>query len=179
MAKIVNASLIDTLSRDLKDADSCVLVGLSGLTVAETVSLRTKLRAQNFRMRVVKNTVASLAFEKGRMKGLGARLSGPSAVIYGGDGALAISKLIVAEARANAKKLKIHGGYAEGEVLDAKGVDTLSKTPGKQELLGMILASFFGPVSELSRGMEGLFTEISGLIEALEKTKAPEASGGS
>src|SRR5213595_2857324 len=120
MAKIVNASLIDTLSRDLKDADSCVLVGLSGLTVAETVSLRTKLRAQNFRMRVVKNTVASLAFEKGRMKGLGARLSGPSAVIYGGEGALAISKLIVAEARVNAKKLKIHGGYAEGEVLDAK-----------------------------------------------------------
>src|SRR5438874_1715091 len=86
-------------------------------------SSQGKLRAQNFHMRVVKNTVASLAFEKGGMKGLGARLSGPSAVVFGGEGALAISKLVVAEARVNAKKLKIHGGYAEGEVLDAKGID--------------------------------------------------------
>jgi large subunit ribosomal protein L10 len=175
MAKAVNAALIDTLSRDLKDTDSCVLVGLSGLTVAETVSLRTKLRAQNFRMRVVKNTVASLAFDKGAMKGVGARLSGPSAVIFGGEGALAIAKLVVAEAKANAKKIKIHGGYADGEVLDAKGIDTLSKVPGKKELLGMVLAGMFGPVSDFSRSLEGLFTEISGLIEALEKKKAPEA----
>lgn len=178
MAKAVNAALLDTLARDLKDSDSCVLVGLSGMTVAETVTLRSKLRAQNFRMRVVKNTVAVLAFEKGAMKGLGARLSGPSAVIFGGEGALAISKLIVAEANANAKKLKIHGGYAEGEVLDAKGVDALSKVPGRQELLGMILAGMFGPVSEFSRSLEGLFTEISGLIEALEKKKAPDTPAG-
>jgi large subunit ribosomal protein L10 len=149
------------------------------MTVAETVALRTKLRAQNFRMRVVKNTVAQVAFDKGRMKGVGAKLSGPSAVIFGGEGAMAISKMIVTEVKANAKKLKIHGGFAEGEVLDAKGIDMLSKVPSRPELLSMTLSAFFGPVSEFSRSLEGLFTEMSGLIEALEKTKAPEASGGS
>jgi large subunit ribosomal protein L10 len=174
MAKAVNAGLVDTLAKDLKDCESCVLIGFTGMTVLETVSLRSKLRAQNFRMRVVKNTVASVAFDKGRMKGLGARLSGPSAVVYGGEGALAISRLVVAEVAAN-KKLKIHGGYADGEVLDAKGIDTLSKVPSRHELLALCLTAFFGPVSELSRGFEGLFTEMSGLIEALEKTKQPEA----
>jgi large subunit ribosomal protein L10 len=177
MAKMVNVGLLGTLERDLKDCESCVLVGFTGMTVAETVLLRSKLRAQNFRMRVVKNTVASVAFDKGRMKGLGARLTGPSAVIFGGEGALAISRLVVAEVNAN-KKLKIHGGYADGEVLDAKGIDTLSKVPSKPELLSMTLSAFFGPVSELSRSLEGLFTEMSGLIEALEKTKPAEASAG-
>jgi large subunit ribosomal protein L10 len=177
MAKAVNAGLIDALARDLKDCDSCVVVGFTGMSVLETVTLRSKLRAQNFRMRVVKNTVANVAFDKGRLKGLGARLSGPSAVIYGGDGALAISRLVVAEVKTN-KKLKIHGGFADGEVLDAKGIDTLSKVPSKPELLAMTLAAFFGPVSDLSRSLEGLFTEMSGLIEALEKTKSPEPSGG-
>jgi large subunit ribosomal protein L10 len=177
MAKAVNAGLIDTLDRDLKGADSCVLVGFTGMTVQETVTLRTKLREKNFRMRVVKNTIASLAFDKLSMKGLGKRLSGPSAVVFGGEGAIAISKLLVAELRTN-KKLKIHGGFAEGEVLDAKGIDALSKVPSRPELLAMTLGAFFGPVSELARSMDGLFTEIHGLIEALEKTKAPEASGG-
>jgi large subunit ribosomal protein L10 len=176
MAKSVNTGLLDTLSRDLKDCDSCVLIGFTGMTVLETVALRSRLRAQNFSMRVVKNTVAGVAFDKGQMKGLGARLSGPSAVVYGGDGAVAISKLVVAEVAKN-KKLKIHGGYAEGEVLDAKGIDTLSKVPSRPELLAMTLGAFFGPVSELSRSIEGLFQEMSGLIEALEKTKQPEASG--
>jgi large subunit ribosomal protein L10 len=177
MAKAVNAGLIDTLERDLKGADSCVLIGVQGLTVQETVALRTKLRAQNFRMRVVKNTVASLTFEKGAMKGLGKRLSGPSAVVFGGEGALAISKLVVAEVRAN-KKLKIHGGYSEGEVLDAKGIDALSQVPGRHELLGMTLQAMFGPVSDFARSLDGLLSEMHGLIEALEKTKAPEASEG-
>ena len=177
MARAVNTGLVDTLSRDLKGCDSCVLIGFTGMTVLETVSLRTRLRAQNFRMRVVKNTVATVAFDKGAMKGLGARLSGPSAVVFGGEGALAISKLVVAEVRAN-KKLKVHGGFADGEVLDAAAVHTLSMVPSRPELLAMTLGAFFGPVSELSRGFEGLFTEMSGLVEALEKTKPPEATGG-
>jgi large subunit ribosomal protein L10 len=177
MAKAVNIGLVDTIAKDLKDCDSCVLIGFTGMSVLETVALRSRLRAQNFRMRVVKNTVANVAFEKGRMKGLGARLSGPSAVVYGGDGAVAISKLVVAEVRTN-KKLKIHGGFADGEVLDAKGIDTLSKVPSRPELLAMTMGAFFAPVSELQRSFEGLFTEMSGLIEALEKTKQPESSGG-
>jgi large subunit ribosomal protein L10 len=177
MAKAVNAGLIDTLERDLEGTDSCVLIGVQGLTVHETVALRTKLRSQNFRMRVVKNNIASLTFDKGPMKGLGKRLTGPSAVVFGGEGALAISKLIVAELQTN-KKLKIHGGFAEGEVLDSKGIDLLAKTPGRHELLGMILAGMFGPVSEFARSLDGLLSEMHGLIEALEKTKPPEASGG-
>lgn len=176
MTKAVNAGLVDTLTRDLKDADSCVLIGFHQLTVQETVNLRNKLRAQNFHMRVVKNTIASLTFDRCSMKGLGAKLSGPSAVVYGGEGALAISKLIVDEVRLN-KKLKIHGGFAEGEVLDAKGVDTLSKVPGRKELLSMTLGAFFAPASEFARCLDGLLTEMHGLVEALEKTKAPEASG--
>jgi large subunit ribosomal protein L10 len=177
MAKSLNVGLIDTLEKDLKGADSCVLLGFEGMTVQETVDLRAKLRANNFRMRVVKNTIASLTFDRSGMKGLGAKLSGPSAVVFGGEGALAISKLLVAELRTN-KKIKIHGGFSEGEVLDDKGIDALSKVPGRPELLAMTLGAFFGPVSEMARNLDGLFTEVHGLIEALEKTKAPEASAG-
>jgi large subunit ribosomal protein L10 len=178
MSKAVNASMIETLAKDLEGSDSCVLIGWEGMTVHETVALRSKLRAQNFRMRVVKNNLASITFDQVEMKGLGSRLAGPSAVVFGGEGAIAISKILVAETATN-KKLKIRGGYSEGEVLDPAGIDALSKVPGRQELLSMTLAAMFGPASDMARSLDGLFSEVHGLIEAIEKKNEVPAEAAS
>ena len=43
--------------------------------------------------------------------------------------------------------------------------------PTRSELLSMILGAFFGPVSELQRSMNGLLSEMRGLIEALAEKK--------
>lgn len=172
MSKAVNTALVEDLAKELQDEESCVLVGCRDLTVAEVSELRTNLRAQNFKMRVVKNTLASVSFEKANMPGLGKMLDGPSAVVYGGEGAIAISKVLVKEAKELGEKLVIHGGFNEGEIVDAQGVDVLSKVPGRQELLSMILSGFFGPVNNLHQGMNGLLTEMHGLIEAFEKKQA-------
>jgi large subunit ribosomal protein L10 len=171
MSKTVNASMIDALASELGGHDSCVLIGCEALTVDESTKLRKRLREQSFRMRVVKNTLAVVAFDKAGMKGLGARLAGPSAVVFGGEGAGPISKLLVAETKTN-KKLTIRGGYSEGEVLDPAGVDALSKAPSRQELLSMTLSAFSGPLTDMLANLEGLLSETHGLIEALEKKNA-------
>jgi large subunit ribosomal protein L10 len=171
MSKAVNAALIDGLTRELTGVDSCVVIGTAAMTVAEVSSLRNKLRAHQFRMRVVKNTIARRAFAQVDLNGLGDVLSGPSAVVYGGEGAIAISKLIVEEKKKAKDKLLIHGAFNEGEVMDGAGVDALSKVPGRHELLAMCMGGFFGPVSDMARNLGGLFTEMEGLIEALVKKK--------
>lgn len=172
MTKAVNAAMISGLTQELSDVDSCVLVGCNGLTVAEASELRDTLREQDFRMRVVKNTLAKKSFDDAGLTGLGELLDGPSAVVFGGEGAIAISKVIVEESKKRKKKLTIHGGFSEGEVIDADGVDKLSKIPGKKELLSMIMSGLFGPVSGLAKNMDDLLTEIQGLIDALaEKNK--------
>jgi len=174
MSKAVNAALIDGLVRELDGADSCVVIGTSAMTVEEVSSLRSKLRAQDFKMRVVKNSLAKVAFDKVGLTGLEAVLSGPSAVVHGGEGALAISKMVVEEKKTAKDKLLIHGGFNEGDVVDSQGIDALSKVPGRKELLAMVMGSFFGPVSNMAQNMDNLFTETHGLIEALI-----EKNGGS
>lgn len=170
MSKAVNAAMIDALASELGKHDSCVLIGCEALTVDESTKLRKKLRESSFRMRVVKNTLAVVAFDKAGMKGLGSRLAGPSAVVFGGEGAGSIAKLVVAETKTN-KKLTIRGGYSEGEVLDPAGVDALSKAPSRQELLSMTLSAFSGPLTDMQRNLDGLLSETHGLIEAIEKQK--------
>ena len=159
--------------REFKDLDSCVLIGPRGLSVKEVHGLRSRLREKAVKMRVVKNSLAKLALEQTELKGVSALLDGPSAVLYGGEGAIAISKLVVAEVRKAKNKILIHGGYSEGEILDAEGILVLSTTPSREEALSMVMSNFFGPVSDLSGAMNGLLQEVQGLIEALE-TKRTE-----
>lgn len=174
MSRAVNEALINGISSELADIDSCVVIGPRGLTVQEVDGLRTRLRDKNVRMRVVKNSLACRAFESTQFKGLGRVLDGPSAILFGGEGAIAISKLIVAEAIAAKDKILIHGGFSEGELLDAEGIDTLAKAPTRDEALSMVMGNFFGPVNELARSMDNLLTEVHGLIEALETERGGE-----
>jgi len=177
MSKSMNAAMIQAVVGDLEGCDSCVLIGCDGWTSSETLTVRSKLREKGFRMRVVKNTLAGVAFERRNMNGLGTRLNGPSAVVYGGDGAIAIAKHLVEESKTN-KKLKIHGAWSEGEVLDGAGVTALSKVPGRMELLAMTLSGMFGAVSGMSANLDGPLTEMHGLLEALVKQKEASGSGG-
>jgi len=167
----MNAALIDGLHRELNAFDSCVIVGTAKMTVAEVSAFRKRLREQQVRMRVVKNTLATKAFERMDWNGLDKIMVGPAAVLFGSEGAIAISKVIVEEKKTAKDKLVVHGGFNEGEVLDSNGIDALSKVPGRQELLAMTLAAMFGSVSDMARNMDGLFSEMHGLIEALAEKK--------
>lgn len=167
MSKAVNAALIDGLARELDGVESCVVIGTSAMTVEEVSGLRAKLREQDFKMRVVKNSLAKVAFERVGLAGLEAVLNGPSAVVHGGEGAIAISKVVVEEKKTAKDKLVIHGAFNEGDVMDSQGVDALSKVPGRKELLAMVMSGFFGPVSNMAQNMDNLFTEMHGLIDAL------------
>ena len=174
MSKLVNKAMIDGLAKELDGVDSCVVVGPRSLTVEEMEGFRNRLRENDFRMRWVKNSLARVALAKTDIKGVEAVLDGASALVFGGEGALAISRVVVKEAETLKEKLVVHGGFFEGEVVDPKGVDALSKAPNRKEALGMVLSGFFGPVDELQRSFGGLLSEMQGLIEALSKEKGAE-----
>jgi large subunit ribosomal protein L10 len=164
---MLNEAMVDGLAQELDGVDACVIIGTRGLTVSEVSELRNRLRAEDYRMRVVKNSLARISFERSAMPGIGTLVEGSSAICWGGDGALSLSKILVDEAKKRRDKLVIHGGYSEGELLDSAGIDALSKAPSRDELLSMTMAAFFGPVSDLAQSMDGLLTEMHGLVSAL------------
>lgn len=176
MSKLVNNAIVDGFEADFTGMTSCVLVGTVGLNAQQTSSLRAKLRGRNMRMRVVKNALAGVVFKRRGLESLGNMFAGPSAVVWGGEGANEVAKLLLEEKKTLKEKLVVHGGWSEGEFLDPKGVEELSKAPGRQELLGMLLGAIGGPLSGMSTNFEGLFTEMQGLIEALEKKQGSEGA---
>lgn len=168
MSKPMKNAIVDELTGKLQGHDSAVVFSAGKLTVHETEKLRNKLRAEGIQCLFLRNRLAAIAFERVGMKGLGGVVNGPTAVAFGGEGAIAIAKILTQEAKAVAN-LELRGGILEGEVLDPAGVARISTLPGKKELQAMVLHALFGPVSGFAASMNDLLTETHGLIAALEE----------
>jgi len=173
MSKAMREAIVDYVASTLEGTDSAVVVDSSRMTVAETEEFRSKLRDEDVHLFFLRNRLARIAFDKIGIGPLGQVLDGPSAIAFGGEGAIGISKLVVDETR-KVWSLGSRGGIIDGEVLDRDGVIELSKLPGKKGLQSMVLVAMFGPVSDFAASMDNLLTEMHGLIEALHDKREKE-----
>src|SRR5262249_887393 len=74
------------------------------------------------------------------MAGLEKLFVGPTAIAYSFEDPAAPAK-IAAKVAKGEEKFIIKGGFVDGKALDAKGVEALSKLPGKDELRATFLAT--------------------------------------
>ncbi len=171
MSKVMKAAIVDYLAGEFEDADSAIVVGAGKLTVEEAQNLRNLFREEDIRFVFVKNRLARVALDRVGMGDLGSVLNGPSAIAVGGEGAIAISKIVM-EQKKTMKTLRVLGGIMDGTVIDEDGVKVLSNTPGRKELQAMAMQGFFGPVSDFAKSMDDLLTEVHGLVEAFHDKQA-------
>jgi large subunit ribosomal protein L10 len=147
MAKSLKQMLARQLVASVKDADGAIFVDLGPMTVEANMRLRGLLRkkAGGARLRVLHNRTARVAFrEVGWNEKVATILEGPTAAMYGGDGAAAIARTVVEWARTD-KTIVLKGGLAEGEFFDGKGVRALASMPDKQTMRGMLAGAIAGP----------------------------------
>jgi large subunit ribosomal protein L10 len=72
-------------------------------------------------------------------------MKGPTAIMWSTESAQETAKIALKWAKDEPKFL-IQGGFFDGKTLDVKGVDALSKMPGKNELRASLLMTFLaGP----------------------------------
>ena len=82
------------------------------------------------------------------MAGLEKLFVGPTAIAYSFEDPAAPAKIATKVAKGE-EKFVIKGGYVDGKALDVKGVEALSKLPGKDELRATFLATSARRASEL------------------------------
>ena len=73
------------------------------------------------------------------MAGIENLFKGPTAIAYSFEDPAAPAKIATKVAKAE-EKFVIKGGFVDGQALDAKGVDALSRMPTKDELRSSFLA---------------------------------------
>lgn len=148
-------------------ASSVVLCDYSGLKANQIADLRRQCYDANVTFQVVKNTLARRAIEGSSNEALKDYFKGTIAVAFGIEDQVAPAK-VLAKAAKDMKAVEIIVGALDGQVLDAAGVETLSKMPGRDELRAQLLGLF----SNVPGGFVRLLNAVpGGMVNVLDARK--------
>jgi large subunit ribosomal protein L10 len=167
MDKSQKENVVADLVERLRSTDSLIVADYRGLTNAQLVELRAKLRASGAQLKVVKNTLTRRAAEEAGTEALLALLEGPTAVAFvetEGD-PVAVAKAL-SDAAKDTKVLALRGGILAGQTLSGAQVEELAKLPApeivKSQLVGVIVA----PLTQLAALLAAPLRDLAGLIDA-------------
>jgi large subunit ribosomal protein L10 len=157
---------VDWIANVLNDSEVLVVVENKGLTVAQVSDLRTRMRTAGGGVKVVKNRLARIALAD-RPGGEKASdlFKGPTFIAYSDDPVTA-PKIIVEYAKGN-DRVEILGGLFGGEAMDAKGIDSLSKMPSREEIISQIAGSLTAPGSNISGAIGAPAANLAGIVKTI------------
>ena len=164
------AAAIEALKGELASAELMVVAHYSGMTVAQITNLRRKLRDAGARFSVNKNRLAKIAIQGTQFENVSALLKGPTAITLASD-PVAAAKAAVEFAKTN-DKLVILGGSLTGQLLDAKGIDALSKLPSLDELRAKIIGMIQTPAIRLATITQAPAAQLARVLKAYAEKDA-------
>jgi large subunit ribosomal protein L10 len=180
MHKSEKERVVADLVERLRSTDSLIVADYRGLTNAELVELRAKLRGSGAQLQVVKNTLTRRAAEEAGTESLLALLEGPTAIAFvetDGD-PVAVAKALSDTAR-ETKILTLRGGILSGRSISGDEVEELAKLPApdvvKSQLVGVIVA----PLTQLAGLLAAPLRDLVGLIDARIEQLADSADAES
>lgn len=150
-------SYVADLREKLTGAPAGVLVDYIGITVEQDTALRKELREAGVSYSVVKNTMMHLAVEGTDYAELDSALSGSTALALSGEeDPLAAARILCKYAEKSKGAFGVKIGYMDGKVMSADEVIALSKLPGREGLLSMLLSALTGNLRGLAVGLNAL-----------------------
>ena len=140
----------EALTEKVKSAVAGVLVNYTGITVEQDTALRNELRKAGVDYHVYKNTMTARACEAAGYGDMKQYLEGMNAFAVSESDPIAAAKILKAYAD-KIETFNLVAGFVDGNVIDAKQVEELAKTPSKEVLLGRLLGSLQAPLYSLAR----------------------------
>lgn len=162
--------IVAELEALLKKTNVAIVADLSGFTVAEITGFRRKLDKDKARCRIAKNTLISLAAEKGEFKQLAEIAKGPTALILGEEDPAAAAKTTVTFFKA-VKKGTVRGALFEGKLMSGDEVKALADLPSREVLLSQIMAGLDSGAREIAGCLAAVIRDIAILAEEVAKKR--------
>ncbi len=165
--------------QDLKEkilaAPAGVLVDYIGINVEADTALRRELREAGVEYQVVKNTMVHLAVQDTDYADLDSALKGSTALALANEeDSLAPARILCKYAEKSKGKFEVKIGYIDGKVVPAGEVEALSKLPGREGLLSMLLSALTGNLRGLACGLNALAEKGGAAAAGAEEAPAAE-----
>ncbi len=162
---------LEEIKKDIENQQALVFIDYSGLKAEDIFDLREKLKEAGCSLKVVKKTLARMAFKE---KGLNLKeenLEGQLAVVFGFEDPVMPAKVPYNFSQKK-EGPRILGGFLEEEFKNAEEIITLAKIPSKDELLAKVVGSISAPVSNFVRVLQGNSRSLIYALTAIKNSKS-------
>jgi large subunit ribosomal protein L10 len=152
MLKSKKTEVVNYLAEEFANVTAVVVCDYKGLSHQDLEELRDIARANEAKVQVVKNSLAKIALENAGMSGV--ELVNMNIFVWSDD-VIAAAKTAADFAKKN-DKLVIKAGYLDKQPADAAKIEAFAKLPGRNELLGMLAATWMAPLTNFTIGLDAL-----------------------
>ena len=166
--------IVDQVGTTASNALSLVIADARGVDVTHMTTLREKAREQNIEIRVVRNTLAKLAFKGTDFECVSEVLTGPSLFGFSMEDPGAAARLFKEFAKDN-DKFEVKALSISGQLLDNGKIDVLAKLPTLEQALGQLACVTLAPITKLVRTFNEVPTKVTRVVGAVRDKKQEAA----
>ncbi|PAF43716.1 50S ribosomal protein L10 [Helicobacter sp. 11S03491-1] len=153
MTKHQKEQAVEYLSSEFKSASALLVCDYKGLAVKNLEELRKSAGNSEIKVQVIKNTLAKISMNNAGYPDLD--LKDTNIFIWGQD-QITLSKLAAKFAEANKEKFVIKTGCFDNKKVETDHIMAISKLPGRDELIGMLLSVWTAPARYFVTGLDNL-----------------------
>jgi large subunit ribosomal protein L10 len=180
MSRLIKEKMVERYQTRFRDVADVAVVSTQGVDVLRMTALRGSLRAKGIRAMTVQNRICRRALAETGLAPIAGLLRGPSTLVWGAPTIVDLAKALTAEAK-TAPKMQIRGGVSDGQVLTDKDMETLSKMPSREALMGRVAAialSAGGRVASQIRSAGGrLVSQVREIVKNAPPASAEATAG--
>ncbi|MBP2002622.1 large subunit ribosomal protein L10 [Paenibacillus shirakamiensis] len=156
-AKVIQAKqdAVDVVTAKLRESVTTVVADYRGLNVSQVTELRKQLREAGVEFQVLKNSLVRRATAAAELSELDEVLTGPTAIAFSTNDAVAPAKILNDFAKKN-EALQLKGGVVEGRVVGADQIKALAELPSRDGLLSMLLSVLQAPVRNFALAVKAV-----------------------
>ncbi len=175
MSKEVKGMIIDAVQERLGDCRDVIVANVSKIDAIKTNKFRLALREKGITVLAVKNTLAKVILKKNGVQPLGDVLEGPSALVWGAEDIVALAKEMTKWAK-QLPELELKGGAVDGQAINAEGVEKLSKSPSRLELIAKVLGQLLSPAANIAGALKSPGGILAGQLKAMAEKEGDAAA---
>jgi large subunit ribosomal protein L10 len=173
MPSIKKQQTVTELTEKAARSESIIFAKYTGLNVAQFTDLRQKIKAAGGEIVVTRNRLINIAL--GKPEGLINQLQDQLFTLFSYDDPVSPIKVLY-EFKKDNEAVQIRAGFFEDKVITADQVDTLSKIPGRTELMGTLARTLQGPAyglrNVLSAGPQKLALALQAVAQKKQESNA-------
>jgi len=165
--------LVEEVSAHLDKSDYVYLANYERITVDETAELRASLAEHDAEFHVVKNTIFGIAAGEKEYPDVSDHLSGPTAIIVGGNNPSGVAK-VLGKFFKDKEKVDLKVGIFNDKTLSKEQIEALAKLPGLESLRAQLLGLLMQPGTSLVRVLNAVPQNVVNVLQARVRAEGGE-----